>query len=293
MNTTHPFGVATRPQSYRNIAYLLLGLPLGTLWFAVIASFLSVALSLLVIALLGIPMLWALWYATRAFANVERGAANTLLGTDLPHRRLSSDLRGNVWVRLRSMSGEHERWQEFGYLVLRFPAGIATFTAAVTALGLLFMVAAAPFTARFGGPAVRRAGWELTPGGRGVGEQRALDAPLQAVRLGLLAHEEGLHVARRRRARRRRPGRRPSSSRRPRCAPARATCAASSEASAAKPARAQDRALGVDVVLRRAPRWSASPRRSRARARAAPRSGARGPLASLVRSPMRPSASLI
>ena len=50
-------GVVAEPQSYRNLAYLLLGLPLGTLWFTLIVTGVSVSISMLVVALLGIPML--------------------------------------------------------------------------------------------------------------------------------------------------------------------------------------------------------------------------------------------
>src|SRR6186997_797838 len=73
------FGVVARPQTYRNIGYLLLGLPLGTLWFSILVTLTSVSVSMLVVALLGIPLLVASWYAVRAFANVERGVADVLL----------------------------------------------------------------------------------------------------------------------------------------------------------------------------------------------------------------------
>src|SRR5690349_15132481 len=79
-STAHRFfGVVAKPQSYRNIAYLLLGLPLGTLWFSVLVTVAAVSLSMLVVALLGIPMVIGMWYAVRAFANVERAVASTLL----------------------------------------------------------------------------------------------------------------------------------------------------------------------------------------------------------------------
>ena len=153
-NPTSPmrriFGVVTDPQSYRNIAYLLLGLPLGTIWFAVLISGLSVATSMLVVALLGIPMLWAMWYVVRWFANVERTTANVLLSNQLDLAPLASTDRGNLWVRLRSMTSDRDRWRELGYLMLRFPAGIATFIVAVTALAAPVMVAYAPFSARYG-----------------------------------------------------------------------------------------------------------------------------------------------
>jgi hypothetical protein len=49
------------------------------------------------------------------------------------------------------MTNERDRWRELGFLLLRFPAGLATFTAAVTAFATPFLVAYAPFSARDGG----------------------------------------------------------------------------------------------------------------------------------------------
>jgi hypothetical protein len=149
--TRHVFGVVARSQSYRNIGYLLLGLPLGTIWFSVLVSAVSVGVSLLVVALLGIPLLWATWYVVRAFANVERGAANLLLGENIALAPMAAHGRGNLWVRLRSMTRDRDRWRELAFLMLRFPAGIVTFTVAVTALATPVVVAYAPFSARYGG----------------------------------------------------------------------------------------------------------------------------------------------
>ena len=144
------FGVVVDPQSYRNIGYLLLGLLLGTVWFAVLVSGLAVGLSLLVVALLGIPILLGLWYVTRLFANVERGTANVLLAQPLAHQPVAAAVRGNLWVRLRAMTRDPARWRELAYLMLRFPVGIATFTIAVTALATPALVAYAPVAARSG-----------------------------------------------------------------------------------------------------------------------------------------------
>src|SRR5215203_2555265 len=90
------FGVVARPQSYRNIGYLLLGLPLGVLWFTILVAGLSTAVSFLVVALIGIPMLLGMWYVTRWFANVERTAATVLLGQHLPVAPVNSTERGNL-----------------------------------------------------------------------------------------------------------------------------------------------------------------------------------------------------
>jgi Putative sensor len=144
------FGVVAKPQSYRNIGYLILGLPLGTIWFSILVTAWSVGVSLLVVALLGVPVLLATWYVTRWFANVERITANELLEQQLVPVSMAAPRRGNLWVRLRSMSRERDRWRELGYLMMRFPFGIATFTAAVPALAVPFAVAYAPFAARNG-----------------------------------------------------------------------------------------------------------------------------------------------
>ena len=145
----HFVGVVARPQSYRNIGYLLLGLPLGIAWFTVLISGLSVAGRLLVVALVGFPMLLAMWYVVRAFATVERVVANMLLDRDIALVPMGSVQRGNLWTRLRSISCERDRRRELGYLLLRFPVGVATFTAAVTALTAPVVVAYAPFAARY------------------------------------------------------------------------------------------------------------------------------------------------
>ena len=142
-------GVIAEPQSYRDLGYLLLGLPLGALWFTALVSGLSVAISMLVVALLGIPMLLGMWYLTRWLANVERSTVNLLLGQHLDLAPMASPDRGNPWVRLRAMSRDRDRWRELGFLLLRFPVGIATFVSAVASLATPVMVAYAPFNVRY------------------------------------------------------------------------------------------------------------------------------------------------
>jgi hypothetical protein len=142
------FGVVGRAQSYRSIGYLLLGLVLACAWLTLLVTALSVALSLVVVALLGIPLLLGTWYAVRAFANVERGLANVLLAQQLRPAPMASRHRGNVWVRLVAMSRERSRWRELAYLFVRIPVGIATFVIAVVALAVPLAVVWAPIEAR-------------------------------------------------------------------------------------------------------------------------------------------------
>jgi hypothetical protein len=142
------FGVVARPQTHRNIAFLLLGLPLGTVWFSLLVTGVSVGISMLAVALLGIPILLGVWYSTRAFANVERATANRLLDLRLAPAPMASGGHGNLWTRLRAMTVDRRRWTELGYLLARFPIGIATFTATAVALATPALVAYAPFAAR-------------------------------------------------------------------------------------------------------------------------------------------------
>ena len=142
------FGVVTEAQSYRNIGYLLLGLVLASAWLTLLVTALSVSLSLVVVALLGIPLLVGTWHAVRAAANIERGLANVLLGQQLPPAPIAARHRGNVWVRLVAMSRERSRWRELAFLIVRIPVGIATFAIAVVALAVPCAVIWAPTEAR-------------------------------------------------------------------------------------------------------------------------------------------------
>ena len=110
--TRRVFGVVVEPQSYRNIGYLLLGLALATAWASLLATALAVSLSMVLVALLGIPLLLGTWYAIRVFANVERGIATVLLGRHLRSASMAAGHRGNPWVRLVAMSRERSRWRE-------------------------------------------------------------------------------------------------------------------------------------------------------------------------------------
>jgi hypothetical protein len=142
------FGVVAQPQSYLNVAYLILGLPLGIVWFTVLVTGVAVGTSILVVALAGIPCLVGLWYVTRSLANLERGLANVLLGTSLVADPMDAPT-GNLWRRLRTMTSDTGRWREVAYLMARFPAGVATFVVAVSCLTISTAIVYAPLYARY------------------------------------------------------------------------------------------------------------------------------------------------
>ena len=136
------FGVIARPRSYLNLLYLLLGLPLGTLYFTVLVTGFSLGIGLMVLALLGIPILIGLWYVVHAFMQLERSMAVGMVGARIPPVSPLPAWPGGLWTHFKNFMGHGPTWKGIGYLLLRFPAGIATFTVAVTlvsvSLGMLF-----------------------------------------------------------------------------------------------------------------------------------------------------------
>jgi len=140
--------VAIEPKTYSKLVHLLLGLPLGTIWFGVLLTGLTLAASLVVFALVGIPLMLVMCYVSRAMGNVERMTANALLGTHLEPAGFGPHGHGNPWSRLRAMAEDRQRIREFAYLLLRFPAGVATFTIAIAALTVPITLALAPLAAR-------------------------------------------------------------------------------------------------------------------------------------------------
>ncbi len=136
------FGVITRRRSYLNLLYLLLGLPLGTLYFTVLVTGFSLGLGLMVLALIGIPILIGLWYVVNAFMQLERAAAVGLVGVDMPPVDPLPKWPGGLWQHFKDLMGHTPTWKGIVYLLLRFAVGVATFTIAVTlvatSLGMTF-----------------------------------------------------------------------------------------------------------------------------------------------------------
>jgi hypothetical protein len=136
------FGVILRPRSYLDIVYLLLGLPLGTAYFTVLVTGFSLGIGLMVLALVGIPILIGLWYVAHACMQLERAMAIGMVGVDMPPVDPMPAWPGGLWQHFKHLMSHAPTWKGIAYLLLRFPAGIATFTIAVTlvatSLGLAF-----------------------------------------------------------------------------------------------------------------------------------------------------------
>ncbi len=131
------------------VIHLLLNMPLGIAYFAVLSVAVSLGFGLL-ITLLGIPILIAAGGIVRAFGNFERARANAFLGTALrnPYRPVDSDAG---WIaRLTSVVKDPSTGRDFLYLMLRLPIGLFTFTIMVAAWSLAAGLLASPLSYWFG-----------------------------------------------------------------------------------------------------------------------------------------------
>jgi hypothetical protein len=138
------FGVLVRPRSYLNVLYLVLGLPLGTLYFTVLVTGFSLGIGLMVLALIGIPILIALWYVAHAFMQLERAMAVGMVAVDIAPIDPLPTWPGGLWRHFKRFMGHVPTWKGIAYLLLRFPAGIATFTIAVTLVATSLAMTFAP-----------------------------------------------------------------------------------------------------------------------------------------------------
>ena len=117
--------VAVRPQTYRNLLYLFLALPLGVAYVVVLAVGLSAGAGLAVI-LVGLAILLGTLFAVRVMAAVERTLARRLLrvavhppiegGIDVAWRD-----RVQIWLR------DPVTWKSLVFLLAKLPMGIVAF----------------------------------------------------------------------------------------------------------------------------------------------------------------------
>jgi hypothetical protein len=136
------------PRGWTQVTHHLLGLPLGTAYFIWIVT--GVALGAgLAITLVGIPILTFVLSNMRPLLMAERGLANALLGTRLPPLAIAPRARGGWLGRLKAYWTDGMTWRGMLYLLLRFPAGVLTFSVAVAAYGTALYLLAAPIVAPF------------------------------------------------------------------------------------------------------------------------------------------------
>jgi signal transduction histidine kinase len=117
-------GVAVRPQTWLNVAYLLMALPFGIAYFVVLVVGGSVGAALAVV-IVGLGILLATLAASRGMAAIERGLARAVLGVPIampPDLGRPAPLERIVrWLR------DPMTWKGLVFVALKFPLGVASF----------------------------------------------------------------------------------------------------------------------------------------------------------------------
>ena len=129
--------------TYLRIVYLLLAFPLGTTYFVLLITGLSVGVGLSIIGV-GLVILALTVVGWLFVARFERELAIHLLGASVrPFSLPGEALR--PWPRLLKTLGEPTTWKALAYLLLEFPFGIITFTLTIVLLSISLAFIAAPF----------------------------------------------------------------------------------------------------------------------------------------------------
>ena len=125
-------------RSWKETIHLLLNMPIGIATFTIIVTGFALGFGLL-ITLIGIPILFALLYVSRAMGAFERVRAALLLDAEVP-RPYRPDPPRDTWWRVHlGRATDPATWIEMAYHLLLLPIGAITFAIVVTfwSLGLL------------------------------------------------------------------------------------------------------------------------------------------------------------
>ncbi|WP_313692529.1 sensor domain-containing protein [Halorarum halobium] len=134
------FAVPFRPQTYLNLLYLSLALPLGFLYFTFVSIGVSLGAALLFVVV-GAPLLAVVLAASLGLAGLERWLTTALLGVELEAPTRIED--GSFPEQLVSLATDRGTWTALIYLPTKLLFGLASFTVVMstltTGVSLLFV----------------------------------------------------------------------------------------------------------------------------------------------------------
>jgi signal transduction histidine kinase len=125
-----------------DVAYLLLGLPLGVAFFTFEVAAVTTGGGLLV-TLIGFPILLLTVLVNRGLANVERQRAALVLGEPIPSRYKRAE-SGTIWARLKAVATDPATWKDGIWMVMMLPLGILGFVVAVTSWAVVLALLTQP-----------------------------------------------------------------------------------------------------------------------------------------------------
>lgn len=133
---------------FPNLVYLLIGMPLGILYFVVLITGYALGAGL-AITIIGIPILVSMIFVTYMLGDLERVTTSKFLGLKIPKPEArparTNSARSILTEQLRNM----DFWKELAYLLVKMPLGVVTFTIALTLVILTLSLIAAPLIVTF------------------------------------------------------------------------------------------------------------------------------------------------
>jgi len=137
-------GIWFNPMAWRAVAFLIIGLVPGILYFVIVVTGFSLSLGLLPL-LIGLPLLVGLLGLSRGMALAHGRTIEVMLGIRMPRRQAAlvthgrSPLLARIWLWLRDVRS----WLAVAFLVGNFPVSLALFTITITlmATGLGMLLA--------------------------------------------------------------------------------------------------------------------------------------------------------
>ncbi|NXY99850.1 sensor domain-containing protein, partial [Streptomyces sp. BR123] len=117
-------------RTWREFAYLLLSLPLSTVYFSLAITGLSLGAGLLV-TFLGVPVLAGVLLMCRGFGRVERARARGLLGASVAAPGPVLARKGGLVGAVGALLGSGSAWRHALYAVVWFPWAVFAFCLAL------------------------------------------------------------------------------------------------------------------------------------------------------------------
>lgn len=129
---------------FPNLLYMLFSLPLGILYFVVLVTGFSLGAGL-AITIIGIPLLVSMIFVTYILGDLDRKLTSLFLGVQIAKPEARPSEKESATALLVAQLKSLQFWKELGYLLLKLPLGIISFTIAVTFISVSLALIATPF----------------------------------------------------------------------------------------------------------------------------------------------------
>lgn len=129
---------------FPNLLYMLFSLPLGILYFVVLVTGFSLGAGL-AITIIGIPLLVSMIFVTYILGDLDRKLTSLFLGVQIAKPEARPSEKESATALLVAQLKSLQFWKELGYLLLKLPLGVISFTVAVTFISVSLALIATPF----------------------------------------------------------------------------------------------------------------------------------------------------